>query len=299
MKLGALDTEKAVVIVAEISCNHGGKREVAEALVHIAKQSGADMVKFQCLTPDEMADQDDDPIPSGPWAGRTLFDLYTETQTPWEWLPDLFALARSIGLEPFASVFGPASADFISRLNPPCYKVSSFEINYAPLIGMLAGFGKPVLVSMGMASGREIQAVQGYFVPASHLVLLHCVSGYPTPAIEANLPAFSREYWDMVGQQIEPKGLSYHARSPIIPALAVGYGAEIIEAHLCVDHNFPTQDEPFSMDREEFAIMVGAVREAEAALTEHVTPSEDAQRPLRRRQVNVNGEFRWLRRVRP
>jgi pseudaminic acid synthase len=294
VKLGKLDTAEQVVIVAEIGANHGGHLECALALVNIAKQAGADMVKFQAYLPEELATDDDDPIPEGPWAGKKLIDLYREACTPLAWLPSLFSEARKLGLEPFASVFGMESLAAVGALDPVAYKISSFEINYHPLLEAVGSKGKPVIVSTGMAQRGDISELYQVLAPLTdEVMLLHCVSGYPTPLEEANLYRIWRGPQER--NLIPEMGLSYHSRSPLVPAIAAAVGARLIEVHLCIDHNIPTPDEHFSMDREEFTAMVQAVREAEAAMKPSERKSEDPQRALRRRLV----DGRWLRRVRP
>src|SRR5215469_10476667 len=170
-------------IISEISGNHIGNFHLAIALINKAKQAGADAVKLQCYTPDDMTidcNKKDFVLQDGPWKGRTLYELYAKAHTPREWFGELFAHAREIGIEIFASVFSPAGVDFLEQFNPPCYKIASFEITDVPLIKYAATTGKPLIISMGMAHEDEVLTVLN-----DNCALLHCVSGYPTPIEEA------------------------------------------------------------------------------------------------------------------
>ena len=146
-------------IVGEISCNHCGKLETALALIAAAARAEADAVKFQAYTPDTITlncDKPDFIVKDGPWKGWRLYELYTKTQTPLEWFPTLFKVAREHGITAFASVFDRSSVDALEKLDCPAYKIASMEITDTPLIQYAASTGKPVIISLGMASVLEI-----------------------------------------------------------------------------------------------------------------------------------------------
>lgn len=264
------------LIVAEVSCNHRGRFSEALDLVFLAHQAGADAVKFQHFDPLEMA-----PVgrvlDSGLWAGRELRDLYREAETPAGWLPSLFAQAEGLGLLAFSSVAHLAGADYLASIGAPCYKVASFELTAEPLLAHLSGKGLPVILSTGMASDPEIRRAIDLLYPCP-VVLLHCVSAYPTPLSHANLPRIAE-----LGQNFSrPVGLSWHNRSPAPPVVAAAFGIAVLEVHLTASHRNPTLDDTFSYDPGEFAQLVRLVRDAESLGCRNRAEVEAPQRALRR-----------------
>src|SRR5215475_1350986 len=234
-------------IVAEISGNHAGVFENALALIDAAKEAGADAVKLQCYTPDEMTidcAKKDFVLRDGPWKGRTLYELYSKAHTPREWFGDLFAHARGIGIEVFSSVFSPAGVDFLEQFNPPAYKIASFEITDIPLIKYAASTGKPLIISTGMAKLEEVNEAANATKGNDFPIFLRCVSGYPTPIEEANLYAFPSGW-----------GISDHTIGSEIPIAATALGALIIEKHLTLDsfcYKIAPEDRQFSTQPSEF-----------------------------------------------
>jgi len=262
-------------IVAEISGNHVGKLEHAIALIDAAKEAGADAVKLQCYTPDDMTidcNKKDFILQDGPWKGRTLYALYAKAHTPREWFGELFAHARDIGIEIFSSVFSAAGVDFLEQFNPPCYKIASFEITDIPLIKYVASTNKPLIISTGMSSMSD--EVDAAAAAEENAAFLYCISGYPTPIEEVNLAEFT-----------DYEGISDHTIGWEIPVAATALGAQIIEKHLMLDlpvEKYMPEDFDFSMRPEEFATMVRKVKAIWQAMQPSERESEEPSRQARR-----------------
>src|SRR5262245_57805225 len=176
-------------IIAEIGGNHGGSLERAIALIHAAKKAGADAVKLQCFSASRITldcDKSDFILKDGPWAGRKLYDLYAATETPRAWFPELFRVGRGCGITVLSSVFSPEDIDFLETLDCPAYKIASFEFNDPALIKYASDTNKPVIISTGMGTAEELAIATAMCKPDRTLIL-HCISGYPTPIEEANL----------------------------------------------------------------------------------------------------------------
>jgi sialic acid synthase SpsE len=272
-----------VTIVAELSCSHGGLFTNALMLIEHAKAAGADAVKFQLFTPDDMVGvgREGPMLTAGPWAGKTLRQLYKETMTPRSWFPSLFAHARSLGLVPFSSVLSLEGVDYLETLGCCAYKIPSAEIGWLELIGKAGDTGKPVLVSTGMADVNEIR--EAVFADAT---LLYCVAAYPCPLQYANLSQLFPDdehdwpYW----------GVSDHSKSLIPPIVATAFGARLIEKHIRLP-NVETPDSGFALTPGEVAAMVQAVRDTEAAMREPTEDVEQESRQWKRRVI----DGQWLR----
>ncbi len=274
-------------IVAELSANHHQRFEKAVELVRAAKASGADAVKLQTYTPDTITidcDAAHFQIGGGTlWEGKSLYDLYGEAYTPWEWHPPLLALAESLGMDCFSSPFDASAVDFLEGLGVPAYKVASFELVDLPLIRRVARTGRPMIMSTGMASIGEIaEAVDAARAAGAHeLVLLACSSAYPSPPEAINL----RRIPDLAARFDVVSGLSDHTLGIAVPIASVAMGACVIEKHFCLSRSEPGPDSAFSLEPGEFATMVEAVRTAEKALgrAEYgVSAAERASRVFRR-----------------
>jgi len=270
-------------IIAEMSGNHMGRLDRALALIDAAADAGADAVKLQTYTADTITIDHDGPefrLEGGPWAGYTLHRLYREAHTPWDWHPALFERARERGIAIFSSPFDETAIELLERLDAPAFKIASFEIVDTPLIRRAARSGKPLIISTGMASLGEIQAAieAAGNVPVA---LLHCVSGYPTPAEEMNLKTIPH-LADAFGV---PAGLSDHSLGVAVPVAATALGATIIEKHLTLSRADGGVDHAFSLEPAEFKVMVDAARTAWAALGRvhyEPEPSEVGGRDFRR-----------------
>ena len=275
-------------IVAELSANHGQKKKIAIESIRAAKRAGANAIKIQTYTADTLTincDNDYFIINEGLWKGRTLYDLYKEAYTPWEWHEELFRVAKEEGLICFSTPFDKTAVDFLEQFNPPIYKIASFEIQDIPLIEYVASKGRPMIMSTGIAELEDIELAVKTCRDAgnNNIILLKCTSSYPAPIEEVNLatiPDFKARF----GVEV---GLSDHTLGIVAPVVAVSLGARIIEKHFILDKSIGGPDASFSLDEKEFAEMVTAVRQAEKAvgkvtyeLTEKVKASRKFSRSL-------------------
>ena len=269
MKIGniAILNDK-VFIVAELSGNHNHSLNLAKATIKAAAKSGADAIKLQTYTAETITLDSDAPGFStrkdGLWSGRTLFQLYKSSYTPWEWHEELFNLAKEEGLVCFSSPFDKTAVDFLEKLNTPAYKIASFEITDIPLIEYAASKGKPIIISTGIATHEDIELALDacYRMGNKDIALLKCTSSYPAPIEEANMIMIK----DMAMRYGVITGLSDHTMGCAVPIVATAYGAKIIEKHFILDHSIGGPDAAFSMSAEEFSAMVKVVREAEKAI---------------------------------
>ncbi|MGA2414790.1 MAG: pseudaminic acid synthase [Candidatus Sulfotelmatobacter sp.] len=260
--------EEPVYIVAELSANHNRNFEDALRIVRAAKDAGADAVKLQTYTPDTItiaSDREEFRVAGGTlWDGRTLHDLYAEACTPWEWQPRLKRVAEDLGVDLFSSAFDATAVDFLEEMGVSAHKVASFELVDIPLIQKMARTGKPLIISTGMATAEEIEeALQSARAAgATQIALLKCTSAYPALAEEMNL----RTIPEMARRFALPIGLSDHTVGIAVPVAAVALGACIIEKHLTLSRSTPGPDSAFSLEPQEFKVMVEAVRTAEKGL---------------------------------
>jgi N-acetylneuraminate synthase len=254
-------------IVAEMSANHNGSIDTAFRIIEQAKRAGADALKIQTYTADTItlnSNGADFQISSGLWAGRTLYELYEWAQTPWEWHAPLFEHAKSVGITIFSSPFDKTAVDFLEDLNAPAYKIASFEAIDLPLIRYVAGTGKPMIISTGMADAQEIlEAIEAaHGGGCKELAILHCVSGYPAPASDYNL----RTIPDMIERYRIPTGLSDHTLGNATAITSVALGACIIEKHFTLDRSGGGPDDSFSLEPGELAALCSDARSAWEAL---------------------------------
>ena len=259
-------------IIAEMSANHCGDMELAKKIISAAKAAGADAVKIQTYTPDtitidcqneEFLIRDKENL----WNGENLYSLYKKAYTPWEWQGELNAYANEIKIDFFSTPFDFSAVDFLESIGNPIYKIASFEAYDYPLIRYAASKGKPMLISTGISSLEEIQEA----VDACHaagnkdITLLKCTSAYPAKVEDMNLLTI-RDMIERFGPQGVKVGLSDHSMSLIPPVTAVALGARVIEKHFTLDRSLGGADCGFSLNPQEFAEMVKAVRETEKAL---------------------------------
>ncbi len=256
------------MIVAEMSANHNGSKQIAIDTIVAAKRAGADAVKLQTYTADTITldcQADDFRIKQGTlWDGKYLYDLYQEAYTPWKWHEELFHVAKEEGLICFSSPFDKTAVDLLESLDNPIYKIASFEITDIPLIEYAARKMKPIVISTGIAMEEDIQlAVETCrAVGNNDITLLKCTSSYPAPIEQANLCMIK----DLAERYKVKSGLSDHTIGSLSAIVAVAQGTTMIEKHFIIDRSIGGPDASFSMDEKEFAQMVKDIRMAEAAI---------------------------------
>jgi pseudaminic acid synthase len=278
---------KPVYIIAELSANHNQAFDQAIQLISAAKEAGADAIKLQTYTPDTITiDCDNEYFRIGKgtiWEGRTLYDLYKEAYTPWDWQPKLKEISNDLGMDLFSSPFDKTAVDFLEKMDVPAYKIASFELVDIPLIQYVAKTGKPIIMSTGMATLAEIDeaVTTAREAGCKELALLKCTSAYPADPAEMNLrtiPHLAEAFGVSVG-------LSDHTLGIAVPVAAVALGACIVEKHFTLSRNTPGPDSAFSLEPQEFKAMVEAIRIAEKALGKvsyEITEQEAASRIFRR-----------------
>lgn len=270
MKIGnkQIGNNNPCFIIAELSANHNGSLDVAIETIRAAKRTGADAIKLQTYTPDTMtidADNEHFQITGGTlWDGKTLYELYGEAYTPWEWHKRLFEVAEEEGLICFSSPFDITAVDFLEGLNVPAYKIASFEIQDIPLIEYAASKGKPIIMSTGLAEEEDIRlAVETCRkVGNNDIILLKCTSSYPAPLGLANLNTIP----DLKSRFGVEVGFSDHTYGSLAPTIATTLGATIIEKHFILHKDVGGPDADFSLDVTEFTDMVNKVRDTEKLL---------------------------------
>lgn len=275
-------------IVAEMSGNHNGDLDRALAIVEAAAAAGVDAVKLQTYTADTLTldcNRPDFLIEGGLWAGRKLYELYQEAYTPWDWQERLFERGRELGLAVFSTPFDRTALEFLRGLDAPAYKVASFEVVDLPLVAEIASVGKPLVISTGMANLGEIaeavEAARG--AGGKELILLHCISSYPTPINESNLETLQHlaQTFDVI------VGLSDHTMGTVVSVAAVALGACFIEKHFTLRRDDGGPDAAFSLEPDELATLVRDCRlawEARGRIDYSRKPSE-AQNLIFRRSL--------------
>lgn len=256
----------SVLIIAEISANHGQDFGLAVEMVKAAKECGADAVKFQAYTPETLtinADNEYFSIEHPKWGGQTLYELYEKAYTPWEWFPKLKKVADGLGVLFLCTAFDKTSVDMLEGLDIAAHKIASFELIDLPLIEYAAKTGKPLIISTGMGSLEEIQdAVESARQNGTEeLILLKCVSGYPAEPEEMNLATIP----DMAKKFDCPVGLSDHSLGIAASVSSIAFGACIIEKHFTLSRKQETADSFFSMEPQELKQLVKEIRIAEKA----------------------------------
>lgn len=262
----AIGPGEPVCVIAEVSGNHNGDIRRALKIIDAAAEAGADGVKLQTYTADTITiDSDAKPFMVS-WKGkrRTLYDLYREASTPWEWHARLFAHAKKRGLLCFSSPFDETAVDFLEKLKVPAYKVASFEIVDIPLLERIGKTKKPVIMSRGMATLEEIRLAVRTLKKAGtkDIVLLHCVSAYPASPRQMNLATIP-DLRKRLGISV---GLSDHTLTNDTAVASVALGACVIEKHLTLKRADGGPDSAFSLEPKEFTALVRSVRAVEKAI---------------------------------
>ncbi|MBX2806322.1 MAG: pseudaminic acid synthase [Hyphomicrobiales bacterium] len=240
-------------LICEVSANHNGSLDRMLATIDAAAATGCDAIKVQSYTPDTMTLDCERPeyqITDGPWAGRSLYQLYQEAQTPFEWHEAIFARARELGVTLFSTPFDDSAAELLAGLGASAFKIASFELVDLPLIAEVAHYGKPMILSTGLAALSEIEAAidTARRAGCDHIALLHCVSAYPAPVEASNLRTMESlsKAFDVI------VGLSDHSKGTAVATAAVALGASIIEKHFTLSRADGGPDADFSLEPEEF-----------------------------------------------
>jgi pseudaminic acid synthase len=277
---------EGVLFIAEVSANHLGSLERAKEIVIAASKAGASAIKFQTYTADTMTldiesfkVSDDHEL----WGGRRLHSLYQEAYTPWEWHSELFELCRSLNVMPFSSPFDLSAIELLESLNTPMYKIASLETGDHRLIRAVAETGKPLIISTGATEWEEIEELVGVVQESGNrdLTLLVCTSSYPSDPLDAHLSRIAtlRKHF---GVKV---GLSDHTLGIGVSIAAIALGATAIEKHITLRRADGGADGAFSMEPEEFALLVEEGTTAFRALGNpdwRMQDSEKESRKLRR-----------------
>ena len=284
-------------IVAEMSANHQQSLSRALATVGAAASCGVNAIKLQTYTPDTLTLNVNDSDfrindPKSLWHGRSLYELYQSSYTPWEWHEPIMKRAKELGLECFSTPFDESSVDFLESLNVPCYKIASFEIVDIPLIERIASTGRPVIISTGMATVAEIEDAVAAAKNSGcrQIALLKCSSAYPADPCESNIRTIShmRKFFEC------EVGLSDHTRGIGVAIAAAAMGASIIEKHFTMSRDDGGVDSEFSLEPDEMERLVIETLRAWQSLgsvSYGPTESENSSR-LFRRSLYVTKDMR-------
>lgn len=241
-------------IVAEISCNHNGDIDNAKRLMELAKTSGADAVKIQMYSPEEMVADKDYVIKNGPWADRNLYSLYIDASTPRAWLPAIFEHGKEIGIPVFSSVFGLDGLSALEAVDCPAYKIASFEASDIHFIRKVAKIGKPLVISVNaLLDTTDISLLREF--EANGLIILHCTSSYPTEFRHARLSQIDALYG-----MFKHVGYSDHNHTMKTGEFAAVLGAKMIERHITLGGD--SEDRSFSLNPAQFKLYVHNIRRA-------------------------------------
>lgn len=272
-----------VLYIAEVSANHLGSLERAHKLIDAASTAGATAVKFQTYTPDTMTlDLPEFSVKEEHelWGGRTLYSLYAEAMTPWEWHPELFEHCRKLNLIPFSSPFDLSAVDFLESLDAPIYKIASLETSDHELIRRVGETGKPTIISTGATLFSEVEQLVDVFMSTGNknLTLLVCTSSYPAEPKDANLNRMK-----MLKETFKVNvGLSDHTLGVGTAIAAITLGATAIEKHLTLKRSDGGADGAFSMEPIEFELMVKEGNIAKQSLGSSNWTIQDSEMESRR-----------------
>lgn len=276
-------------VIAEMSGNHNKSLERALEIVEAAAKAGAHALKIQTYTPDTMTldiDEDEFQISdqSSLWSGASLYNLYSEAYTPWDWHKPIFDRVVELGMIPFSTPFDDLAVDFLESLNVPCYKIASFENTDLPLIKRVAATGKPLIISTGMATIAELDDTvrAARAAGCKDLILLKCTSSYPAPAESSNVLTIPhlREMFDC------EVGLSDHTMGIGVALASIALGATVIEKHFTLSRQDGGVDSAFSLEPSEMAqLAIESLRASQALGTVFYGPTMQEKESLKFRRT--------------
>ena len=277
---------KSPFIIAELSGNHNGSINNIFKLIDESIKAGADAIKIQTYSPDTItldSNNKDFIIQDGPWKKEKLYDLYKKACTPYGWHKEIFSYAKKNKIKIFSSPFSETDVDFLEKIGCEAFKIASFEITHIPLIEHIAKKKKPILISTGMATKKEIEKaiVTVKKFSNNQLIILHCVSGYPSEPEEANLNKMTKIYNDF---NVDV-GLSDHSLTHEVSVVAVSMGAKVVEKHITLDRSVGGVDSKFSLEPKEFQDFVKLTKNVNIIKGNNLfslQKSEKAHRKLRR-----------------
>ncbi len=279
------------LIVAEMSGNHNQSLERALAIVEAAASAGAHAIKLQTYTADTLTiDKKDGDFylddPKSLWHGLSMYELYEQAHTPWEWHKEIFKRAHELGLLCFSSPFDETAVDFLEELDCPCYKIGSTENTDVALLRKVAATGKPIIISTGMATVADLGDMVSIVREAGckELVLLKCTAAYPANPADANLLTIPHMQ-QLLGCQI---GLSDHTMGIGVGVASIALGATIIEKHFTLSRDEGGVDSAFSMEPNEFSLLVSESKIAWQAIGKiHYGTVKSENSSLARRSLYV------------
>jgi len=283
---------KRTFIIAELSANHNNDFNVAVKTIKAMSDAGANAVKIQTYTADSLSlDVNNEffgPKKDGLWKGWRPYDLYREASMPYEWQPKLKKIAEDLGLIFFSTPFDKPGVDFLEEIGNPIYKIASFEINDIPLIRYAASKGKPMIISTGVGDVDDIKLALDTCIDAGNkdVTLLKCTSQYPATLDMANLLTIP----DLKSRFNTKIGVSDHTLGYTVPMVAVALGASVVEKHFILDRKMGGPDSVFSMEPDEFKVMVEEVRKVEKSLGSVNYDVSDTDK-LRRRSLFVTEDI--------
>lgn len=259
------------LIIAEAGVNHNGDFELAKKLVIAAADAGVDYIKFQTFNADKIvsrkAKKAEYQISNTKDTDNSQYFMLKQLEIPKEWYQKLIDLSNNLGIKFLSTGFDNESIDFLEKIGTQVYKIPSGEITNKPFLQHIASKGKPVIMSTGMSTIKEIKEALNVIkmrgIKDEQITLLHCNTEYPTPMEDVNLKAMI-SLQNQIGCKI---GYSDHTLGIEVPIAAVAIGASVIEKHFTLDRNLPGPDHIASLEPKELGAMVSAIRNIEKALS--------------------------------